>query len=177
MRSTGKQSIAMPRIALQPLIVRNCLKGQEVIESRASHAFFVKNNGSNKMNVSEWAGRTDFSDFSLGQMDRLGNLFGAAARHHQTNQRNHQCELLAPLDKKRTKRISDHRFNSPQFNFLVGAFFNPLNWEKKICKSRARQIRSMSSRIRVFQLKNGFQPPRFTSQFVLNSQATCFSKC
>ena len=95
MRSTGKQSIAMPRIALQPLVVRNCLKGQEVIESRASHAFFVKNNGSNKMNVSEWAGRNDFSDFSdvlfgREKMDRLGNLFGAAARHHQTNQRNYQ---------------------------------------------------------------------------------------
>ena len=69
MRSTGKQSIAMPRIALQPLVVRNCLKRQEVIESRASHAFFVKNNGSNRMNVSAWAGRNDFSDFS-------GFLFG-----------------------------------------------------------------------------------------------------
>ena len=109
------------------------------------------------MNVSEWAGRTDFSDFSLGKMDRLGNLFGAAARHHQTNQRNHQCELLAPLrQKKDEKNLSDHRFNSPQFNFLVGAFFNPLHWEKNICKSRARQIRSMSSRIRVFQLKKWF---------------------
>ena len=68
MRSTGKQSIAMPRIALQPLIVRNCSKGQEVIESRASHAFFVLKKGSNKkkMNVSEWAGWTDFSDVSFG---------------------------------------------------------------------------------------------------------------
>jgi len=48
----------------------------------------------------------DFADFLLGKMDRLGNLSGAAARHHQTNQRNHQCELLAHLKKEWTKRNS-----------------------------------------------------------------------
>ena len=54
------------------------------------------------------------------------------------------------------KNLSDHRLNSPQFNFLVGVFFNPLNWEKIIGKSRARQIRSMSPRIRVW-LKKSFR--------------------
>ena len=87
------------------------------------------------------------------------------------------CWHLWTKNGRKERKLSDQRLNSPQFNLLVGAFFNPLNWEKNICKSRARHIRSMSLRIRVFYLKNGFEPPRVTSQFVLNSQATCFAKC
>ena len=135
MRSTGKQSIAMPRIALQPLFVRKCLKGQEVTERRASHAFFAKNNGSNKMNVSEWAGRTKFSDFSLGKMDRLGKAFRSSCKtsSNQSKKKDEksQCELLAPLNKNWTKRNSDHRLNSPPLNLLVGVFFfRPTKLEK-----------------------------------------------
>ena len=70
------------------------------------------------------------------KMDRLGNLFGAAARHHQTNQRNYQGELLAPLNKKWTKRNSlitgwTHRNSF----FSWRRFFNPLNRKKTYAKA------------------------------------------
>ena len=132
------------------------------------------------MNVSEWAGRTDFSDFydfCLGRKDgSVGKSFRSSCKTSSNQSTKPSVWTVGTSEQKLDeKNLSDHRLNSPQFNFLVGVSFQPTKLEKTYAKSR--QVRSMSPRIRVFQLKNGFQPPRVTSQFVLNSQATCFSKC
>ena len=112
------------------------------------------------MNVSEWAGRTDFSDFLFGKErwivweifpEQLQDIIKPINETISAN-----CWHIWKKNGRKETLWSQVELPAIQL-FSWCAFFSAHQIGKNICKGRARQIRSMSSKIRVFSTKTWFR--------------------